>query len=476
MSDLLSALDATFLELEQENDGVLMSIGGVMVFDPPAEGKTPSLREVRERVAGRLAGLPRYRQRLSSPRVGGLGWPRWVEDQHFDIAGHVSHVALPGPGGSAELCDWAADFYSHRLDRNRPLWEMVMVEGLADGRWALAHKTHHCLVDGVGSVDVAEILLDRHPTPAASTRCLTAQPATANQTRWRAPQPITQAAGASRRGAEMALRAALHPREAVARARALAGLIVYDELLAAPPSSINVPIGSSRRFAVVSVPMAELRAIRGALGGSVNDVVLAACTNGLRKLLLERSEQPPVRGLRAMVPMNTRQASERAALGNRVSSLFVELPVAAPTAHSRYRQIRAATARLKRSGAATGASTMLDLAALAPPVLHAVLARSLYVTRLFNLTITNVPGPQQPLYALGSRLREVQPVVPLAAEHAVGVAAFSYAGTMTFGVIADAASTPDIAVLACGIEEGVEQLLARVPDRDQEKTTEQARI
>jgi WS/DGAT/MGAT family acyltransferase len=255
----------------------------------------------------------------------------------------------------------------------------------------------------------------------------------------------------------------VHPRKALARAGTLADLLVRDELISAPHTSINVPIGSSRRFAAVSLPLAELKAIRRELGGSINDVVIAACTNGLRRLLLERDEPVPTRRLRAMVPMNVRDASEHLALGNRISSLFVELPVAEPVAHARYRQIVTSTARLKSSGAAVGASTMLDLAALAPPVIHALLARSLYATRLFNVTITNVPGPQRPLYSLGARLREIQPVVPLAAEHAVGIAAFSYDGLMTFGVIADLESTPDIAVIADGIKDGVAQLLALVP-------------
>ena len=205
-------------------------------------------------------------------------------------------------------------------------------------------------------------------------------------------------------------------------------------------------------------PLAELKTIRRGLGGSINDVVLAACTTGLRLLLLERAEEPPPRGLRAMVPMNLRQDDERLALGNRISSLFVELPVAEADARERHRRIVAETARVKSSRAAAGAGVMLDVAALAPPVLHATLARSLYATRLFNVTITNVPGPQIPLYAFGARLREVYPVVPLAAAHSVGIAIFSYDGLVTFGVIADSESTPDIDVLAHGIEQGIDAL------------------
>ena len=461
MPETLSALDATFLELEQQSEGALMSIGGVMVFDPLPGGGTPSVEELAWSLASRLGRLPRYSQRLSSVRTGGLAWPRWIEDERFDVRDHIVHAALPSPGGDAELCEWAADFYSHRLDRTRPLWEIALIEGLDGGRWALAQKTHHCLVDGVGSVDVLQVLLDTEPDPAEAPPQAPALPDDRGlrPRLGEAPQPVVQAAQAGVKAARAGAHAALHPREAAARSRSVVELLVRDELMAAARTSINVPIGSTRRFAVVTAQLAELKEIRRALGGSVNDVVLAACTTGLRALMLSRGEEPPARGFRAMVPMNVRENAERLALGNRVSSLFVELPVAESVAEARYRQIVAATTRLKRSGAATGASAVVELAALAPPVLHAVMARSLFATRLFNVTITNVPGPQIPLYAFGAQLRRAYPMVPLAAEHAVGVAIFSYNGMVTFGVTADSDSTPDVGVLALGIAQGIEELL-----------------
>lgn len=467
MPDRLTALDATFLELEQQDEGALMSIGGVLVFDPLPEGGAPSVEELCADLASGLGQLPRYSQRLSSTRTGGLAWPRWTDDDRFRIRDHVTHVALPAPGGAAELSEWAGDFYSHRLDRTRPLWEAALIDGLADGRWALAHKTHHCLVDGVGSVDVAYLLLDAEPDPPQ--RPLAAMPPPTSSSLLRPflpspPRPIGDAASAGARVVRAGAHAALHPREALERSRALAELVVRDELIGAPHTSLNVPIGSTRRFAVVNRPLAELKAVRRGLGGSINDVVLAACTTGLRRLLLGRGERPPRRGLRAMVPMNVRRSSEQLMLGNRISSLFVELPVDTEDAQERHRRIVAATERLKSSGAATGAEAMLDLAALAPPIVHAILARSLYATRLFNVTITNVPGPQIPLYAFGAQLREVHPVVPLAASHSVGIAIFSYNGLVTFGVIADSESTPDVDVLTHGIEEGIEELLGLVPD------------
>ena len=461
MTNTLTALDATFLELEQLDEGALMSIGGVMVFDPLPGGGVPTIDQIRAHLLERLGQLPRYSQKLSSSRTGGLSWPQWTDDEQFDIRNHVRRAALPTPGGDKQLCEWAADFYSHRLDRMRPLWEIALIEGLEHGRWALAHKTHHCLIDGVGSVDVAHMVLDTEPDP--NGRPEAADPAEEAPSTWRAllphpPQAIAQAAQTSVQVAGAGLRAALHPGEVLARSRSVTELIIRDEIIAAPRTSLNVAIGATRRFAVVKVPLAELKGIGHELGGSVNDVVLAACTTGLMRLLLARGEELPSRGLRAMVPMNVRAISDRLGLGNRISSLFVELPVAEPNARTRLEKLASDTQRLKTSGAAGGTTTMLDLAALAPPVLHATIARSLYATRLFNVTITNVPGPQLPLYAFGAPLREIYPIVPLAAEHTVGIAIFSYNGLVVFGINADRGSTPDLNELAAGIEDGLEEL------------------
>jgi len=461
MSDQLTALDATFLELEQLDEGATMHIGGVMVFDPLPDASVPELEAMCTEVASRLTLLPRYAQRLSSERTGGLSWPHWEDDPRFDIHNHMHRAALPAPGGDGELCEWAADFFSHRLDRTRPLWEMALIEGLEHGRWALATKTHHCLVDGVGSVGVAQLLLDAEPSPPPSTF---AKPeADEPDPLWRAliPHPQGAVADLARTGAHVAAagaHAALHPRETLEKSRSLAEVIVRDELVAAPQSSFNVPTGATRRFEIVRVSLPELKAIGRELGGSVNDVLLAACTAGLRQLQLSRSESPPPEGLRAMVPMNLRGGSEELALGNRVSSLFVELPVAEPDASARLRKVVERTSRLKSSGAAVGTTAMMDIAALAPPLLHSLIARSMYARRLFNVTITNVPGPRIPLYAFGAPLREIHPLVPLAAEHSVGIAIFSYNGRIVLGLAADCDSTPDLHVLAEGVEEGFSEL------------------
>ncbi len=467
MADRLTPLDATFLELEQQDEGATMHIGSVMIFDPLPDGTLPTTAALRAHMTSRLAALPRYRQRLSSERTGGLGWPYWQDDPKFDVANHLRRVALTPPGREADLLEWVGDFFSHRLDRTRPLWEMALIEGLEDGGWAIATKTHHALVDGVGSVGVAQVLLDaaadavpdalpEHDAEADATP----QAPSGNESESHGPVPevLSDLTTTGLHAAHAGLHAALHPRETFEKSRQLAELIYRDEVIAAPPSSINVPTGAIRRFEVVRAPLAELKDVGRILGGSLNDVLLAACASGLRRLLLSRGDPLPDPGLRAMIPMNVRQDAEALALGNRVSSLFVELPVLEPDPLARLLSITDETSTLKHSGAAEGTAAMLDLAGLAPPLLHASFARSLYATRLFNITITNVPGPPLPLYALGAKMREVQPFVPLAAEHAVGIAIVSYDGSLTIGLCADRDTTPDLRVLRDGIEHGLAEL------------------
>ena len=319
MTELLSPLDATFLELEDADRSAHMHIGGILVFDGPA----PGLDELRARLEERLAALPRYRQRLTSRTARGLRRPGWEDDPDFDIATHITRAALPAPGGERELLDWAGDFYSHRLDRARPLWRSVLLEGLEDGGWALATKTHHCLVDGVGARDAATVMLDTSPAPPP----------------WRAPDPPPP----PRDGVlhDLAGLATLPARVGLDGARGLVDLALRDELAAAPHTSLNMPLGEHRRLAVAHVEIERVRAIRDALGGTVNDVVLALVTAGLRRLLLARDEIPPARGLRAMVPVNVRAPGSGTELGNQVSSLFVDLPVDEPDPEERFRRVHA---------------------------------------------------------------------------------------------------------------------------------------
>jgi diacylglycerol O-acyltransferase len=469
MGAALDPLDAIFLELEDADEGAHMHIGSAAVFEALPGGGGPGIEQVRELLHRRLGRLPRYATKLSQPHTGGLQWPTWEHaDAETTLESHVRHATLPSPGGDPELLEWLGDYWSHRLDRRRPLWEMVLLDGLADGRWALINKTHHCLVDGVGSVDIGHVIFDATPEAPEDE-----QPAPAAEAEWRENEDSDGEHGGGGlgglvrmppalllRGARAGADLATHPGKIVdvaERSRAVAELLVRDELLAAPHTSLNEPLGTARRFAVVRASLAELQGIKRQLGGTVNDVVLAACAGALRRLLLSRGETPPA-GMRAMVPVNLRRASEQLEMGNRVSSLFIPLPVDVEDPRERYAAASRGAAALKSGNAALGGSTILELMGLAPPVLHATAARTLFSRRLFNVTITNVPGPQTTLHAFGAPMREVMPLVPLAAGHTLGIAIVSYDGGLVFGMNADRATVPDLDVAVKGLEDSLEEL------------------
>ena len=457
MTDHLTALDAAFLELEEGNPSTHMHVGWTMVFDPVPEGGAPSVDELRRLLDERLLLLPRFRRRLSSPDTGPLTYPTWEGEEEFDIAEQVGEGSVPQPGGREQLLEWMARFYSQRLDRTRPLWEMVLLDGLDGGRWAIAAKVHHCLVDGVSGASVTTLLLDAepHPDPEAMGLLEGFEPPPDHEEGIFGPLSLIT------HGVRAGVDLALHPsklRGALSRSRDVAELLVRDELRAAPRTSLNVRISRNRRLAELSVPLDEIKAIKRELGGTVNDVVLAACAGGLRRLFESRSEEPDARGMRAMVPVSVREASEAIALGNRVSSLFVELPVAEREPRERYRRTTKATTAIKGGGQAAGTAALLDVAALAPPVLHAAVARLSYTPRLFNVTITNIPGPQTTLYALGAPLRHIFPLVPIFSHHAVGIAIVSYDGEVVFGLNADRESVPDLEVLERGIADSLAEL------------------
>lgn len=453
----LTPLDTAFLELEEGDESAHMHIGWALVFDPlPATGGPPELGRVRELLGERLQLLPRFRARLSSPRTGRLAWPRWVADPDFEIADHVRRATLPGPGGDAELLEWLGDFYSHRLDRARPLWEMTLLEGLAGGRWALASKVHHSLVDGMSGASVCTVILDAEPQPGPFPPPPAGAAADGEGSAVVGRSPLGSLAAGARAG----LGAVRHPRRLgplLARSRGVAEVLA-DELVSAPRTSLNRRIGARRRLQTVSVQLDEVKAVKRVLGGTVNDVVLAAVAGGLRRLFAHRGEVLDSHPLRAMVPVSTRRAGEELALGNRVSSLFVELPLAEPDPLLRYRKTVAAAADLKECGQAEGAETLVELAGAVPPLLHGAVARLSFTPRLFNLTVTNVPGPQQTFYALGAPLRRVVPLVPIFAGHAVAVAAVSYDGEVSFGLNADRAAMPDLDVLRDGIAASLSEL------------------
>ncbi len=409
VDERLTALDATFLELEEADSGAHMHIGGVMLFEPRADGRAPSVEEVCAHLERRMEHLPRYGKRLSSPTTGGLSWPAWEEDERFDLAGHVRRAALPAPGTHQDLIDWAGEYFSERLDRSRPLWELVVVEGLEGGGWALVSKTHHAMVDGVGAVDVGGVILDTEPgsgngsgipfrprqLPPPALPVGASPLSSVASSAWGLAQLPLRAgrAGASLVGSGIDV--ALHPSKAVdglKRSEAMVDLLLRDELVAAPKTSLNVRTGGRRRLAVTGVSLGDAKAIGKALGGTVNDVVLAATAGGLRDLLLSRGEEPPPTGLRAMVPVNLRTAGEHLALGNKITTLFVHLPVAEPDPMRRFGLQVAEAESLKAGHQGVGSRTLIDFTTHAPPVIHSFLARSMYATRLFNLTVTNVPG------------------------------------------------------------------------------------
>ncbi len=457
MGEQLSMLDTMFLELEQFDESAHMHIGAALIFDPLPGGGTPDFAEFRDYVRGRVGILPRFSQQLSGAHAGPLTWLTWESAVEFDSDAHVRHATLPAPGGEAELHEWLGEFWSHRLDRHRPLWEMTLVDGLEKGRWALATKTHHCLVDGVGSLDIADALLDASPEAAP----LPLQPLPngheevaehGNGRFWLSP-------GLVLRGARAGVGAALHPHESLDRVRAAVELIVRDEVIGAPQSSLNGPMSGTRHFATVRLDLADVKATKTRLGGTVNDVVLALCAGGLRHLLLSRGDALPQGDLRAQVPVNIRSEDQEHALGNELTSLFVELPVTEADPIARYRRVVERAEQLKAGSQRAGGKTIVDLADMGPPLAGGLLARSMFGgTRMFNLTITNVPGPRERLYAFGAPLVEILPLVPLFAGHTIGIAVVSYAGQMVFGLNADRMAAPDVGVLAEGIERSFSEL------------------
>ncbi len=460
MTEQLSALDTMFLDLEEVDDGATMHFGAVMVFDHLPGGGTPDIATVRDHLSRRLYALPRYRQRLSDTHAARLSHVSWVPAPSFDVDAHVRHATLPAPGGAAELHEWFGDFLSHRLDLRRPLWEIVLLDGLDDDRWALVTKTHHCLVDGMGSVDVGQVLLDSEPSPKRHRPPGTwhiAPPSGGHPALY--PELLA-------RGAKAGAGALRHPAETLSRALAIAELVAREELIGAPDSSINGPLSATRGYDAVRFELDDLKAIRHQLGGTLNDVVLAISAGALRHLLLARGDELPASGLRAQIPVNIRTSEHDHALGNALTSLFVELPVAEADPLERYSQVVTRAERLKTSSQPLGGKALVDLAGLAPPIVGELLGRAMFGgQRVFNLTITNVRASGEPLYAFGAPLREVLPYVPLFSGHRVGIAVVSYAGGLVFGLGVDRTSTPDLDVLAAGVLASYAQLrrLTRPP-------------
>ena len=449
----LSVLDELFIHLEGPDTH--MHVGGAAIF----EGPPPDYEEVLDMIRARLQMVPRFRQKLVTVPFG-LGRPVWVDDTHFNLEYHVRHTAMPSPGDDSKFRRLTARIMSQQLDRTKPLWEIWFAEGLTNDRFALISKTHHCLVDGVSGADIMSVILDLGPEPQQ-----------VEQKPWRPdPEPtadqllldalkerLTSPAEIVRTLQSSVIDPAKIPNRLIESVRALASF-VGGSLDFAPTSSLNQPIGPHRRFETVLVELAEIKRIKNALGGTVNDVVLAAVSGGLRRLLKARGEKVDDLVLRAMVPVSVRAEADRGALGNRVASMWAPLPVYEPDPRRRLEKITETMGDLKQSGQAVGAQVLASLGEYAPPTIVAQAARLVARQRAFNLVVTNVPGPQIPLYTLGREMKEVYPVLPLADNTTLGVALLSYNGTIGFGLLGDYDTAPDLAVLAEGIEKSIAEL------------------
>lgn len=453
--DRMSAQDASFLHIEDGNNH--MHIASVAVF----EGPPPAYDELLEMVGGKLPLVPRYRQKVRFVPLE-LGRPVWVDDAHFNICYHVRHTALPPPGGVTELRNLVGRLMSQALDRSKPLWEMWVVEGLEDGHWALVSKVHHCMVDGVSGTDLLAVVLDREPQPSPPVAdAWDPQPEPsdamllADALADRVSHPVEQL-----RGLPVAARS---PKVLAVRAgEAVRGLSSLRRLARpTPPTSIVGPIGPHRRYTWARGSLADVKVIRSRFGGTINDVVLTAITRGFRDLILSRGESVEDRVVRSLVPVSVRRADERGSYNNRVSAMFADLPVGIADPVERLHAVSAQMEGLKERKQAVAGEVLTSLSGFAPPLLLALGTRLVarVPQRNVNTVTTNVPGPQFPLYALGRRMLEAFPYVPIQGSVRVGLAIFSYVGRLGFGITGDYDGAPDIDVLAAGIEEGLAELV-----------------
>jgi WS/DGAT/MGAT family acyltransferase len=441
--DRLTALDTTFLHLE-DHSTAHMHVASVMVF----EGRAPSPDELVEHVVSRLHLVPRYRQRLAYVPFD-QGRPIWTDDPHFNPRYHIRHTALPRPADDAALKRLAGRLFSQRLDRSKPLWEIWLVQNLSGGRFALIAKTHHALVDGISGVDITTVLFDaaREPAPIPGPSSPWVAKPLPGSAKLLGEALIERATipGEMVRGARRLLRA---PRRAAAQVKE--GLVsIGATTLAginapAPPTPFNVDIGPHRRYTFLDADLAEFKAIKDSLGGTLNDVVLASVTLALGRYLRAHDYETEGVVLKAMVPVSVRSKSEQGALGNKVAAMWAPLPVGVENPAECLRRITTAMEDLKRSGQAVGAQVLTNLAGFAPPTIMSQAARLQARQPFFNLVVTNVPGPQFPLYLLGRRLQVLYPVVPLAQRQGLGLAVLSYDGHLGFGLLGDYDALPDL--------------------------------
>jgi diacylglycerol O-acyltransferase len=455
MADRLTGLDSSFLHLER--DGTHMHVASTTLFEGPA----PPYLEFRDHIESRLDLVPRFRQKLRFVPFG-MGRPVWVDDPHLNLAYHVRHTALPEPGSEEQLRNLAARIFSQQLDRSKPLWEIWLVEGLKGDRFAIVGKTHHAMVDGIAGVDITTVLFDTDREPSETSKPLE---------RW-IPEPEPSDAQLL---AEALIQRAVDPREIVRGVRRVmrgprralrrvteaamaAGTFAWTGI-AAPSSPFNFDVGPHRRFAWVRASLADMKLVKNGLGGTVNDVILASVAGALGRYMRARGHPTVGVELRAMVPVSVRTSEERGSPGNRVSSMMAPLPVWCEDPARRVQLVRERMGDLKNSKQAMGATLLTQLADFAPPTIVGQAARLQSRQRFFNLVVTNVPGPQFPLYLMGRRMERVFPMVPLAKNQGLCVGVMSYDGQVNFGLIGDFDGMPDLSELARDLEASIEELV-----------------
>jgi diacylglycerol O-acyltransferase len=452
--DRLTGLDASFLHLEGADTH--MHVASTILF----EGPPPPYVEFRDHIASRLDLVPRFRQKLAFVPFG-QGRPKWVDDPHLNLDYHVRHTSLPTPGSEEQLRNLAARFFSQQLDRSKPLWELWLVEGLKGGRFAVIGKSHHCLVDGVSGIDITTVLFDMDKEPAEPEH--SPEP-------W-VPRPLPTPAQmlaesliervvSPREGLRFARRVLRGPRRAARKlqeAAAAAGAFAWIGM-AAPDTPFNVDIGPHRRFAWVWASLADLKKVKNELGGTVNDVVLAAVSGALGRYLRSHGFSTAGLEIRAMVPVSLHTVDDSGP-GNRVSAMMAPLPVWCEDPERRLKLISETMGDLKQSKQAMGATVLTELTDFAPPTLAGQAARLQSRQRFFNLVVTNVPGPQFPLYLMGRRMERVFPMVPLAKRQALCVGIMSYDGQVNFGLIGDYDAMSELDGLAAELDASLEELV-----------------
>jgi WS/DGAT/MGAT family acyltransferase len=444
----LSGRDASFLAVE--TPAAHMHVGWVAMFSPDRADRLPCFSELRDHIGRRLGRAPRYRQKLASVPLG-VHSPEWVDDRAFSVDRHVYHA----PGPIPELVD---EVMSVPLRRDRPLWEMWICEDPENQRFAIVGKTHHCMVDGLAAVELGQLLLD--PTPA---------PAAYELDDWR-PESQPRAEHLLLRGVRdllgeqlELLRWPLHAvnspsraaEQTVAGALRVARALSHTLLSAAPVSALNRPLSPLRRLAWTERSLADLQTVKRAYGTTVNDVMLAAVAGGIRAYLTRHGERPFA--LKAMIPVSVRDEGD--VLGNHISFVFAELPCDQPDPLGRLYRVHIAMSQRKRDGEPEGADLALKAAEHIPAVAQNAISRMIASPRTFNLVVSNIPGPSQPMYMLGCPLRATYPVVPLADRHAVSIGMTTVHGRACFGVYTDREALPDADVLARDIDDAITELL-----------------